>query len=100
MVEIRIINLADLVDNTDPQKRTYRQINAAKQHAIPLYTLVELENRVRLYVVAHTRDCDQTPLYSLAADLEEDREDKFYREWKRHHGYAEEDLTVLDIADT
>ena len=80
------INLADLVDPDDPQGRTYRQINAATQHGIPLGALVELESGARLFVVLQGRDCDQTPLYWLAAEPgETDR---------RCGGYPESSLVV------
>lgn len=60
------INVADLKDPDDSQGRSYREINAEKSHKIPINTLVELESGARAFVVRHTRDCDQTPLYSLA----------------------------------
>lgn len=38
-------------------------------HTIPVGSLVELDDDcVRLYVVAHHRDCDGTPLYALSWD--------------------------------
>lgn len=46
-----LINIADLVDPYDPAKRSYRQVNAEKQHSIPIGALVELESGVRLFVV-------------------------------------------------
>jgi len=64
----KYVNVADLVDPGDPQGRTWRQINAAEQHSIPVGTLVELDDGVRLFVVYHGRDCDMTPLYYLSAD--------------------------------
>lgn len=60
-----IQHIADLVDDNDPYGRTYRQINLEKTHNIPIGTLVEMNNGVRLFVAKHTRDCDETPLYSL-----------------------------------
>ena len=36
--------ISDMVDPDDEQGRTYREINMAKQHTIPLGTLVELRN--------------------------------------------------------
>jgi hypothetical protein len=60
--------VADIVCPDDPQGRTYRQINAAKTHAIPVGALVELPDGVRLFVVWHGRDCDGTPLYWLSHD--------------------------------
>jgi hypothetical protein len=58
----------DLVDLSDPQGRTHKQINAAKVHQYPIGALVELNHGIRLWVVYHARDCDQTPLYCLSAD--------------------------------
>lgn len=93
---ITFMNIADLKDPDDPEGRTYRQVNAAKQHAIPLRTLVERPDGVRLWVVKHTRDCDQTPLYSLTADyddFEPDAPEWAYRKWM--HGCGEEYLRVI-----
>lgn len=84
-----IINVADLVDPDDPQGRTYRQVNAAKTHGIPLGALVQLKSGARLFVVLHGRDCDRTPLYCLATDPDE--EDKY--RWLG--GYSEGSLTVV-----
>lgn len=60
------MNVSDLIDPDDPGRRTYRQVNAARTHAIPVGTLVELEDGVRLWVVHHDRDCDMTPLYYMS----------------------------------
>jgi len=58
--------------------KTIREVNLQQQHQIPLGTLVEFYSEEwygdgacerivgRLWVVAHTRDCDGSPLYSLA----------------------------------
>lgn len=89
---VTIFNVADLTDPNDPQGRTYRQVNAEKTHAIPLGALVELETGERLRVMMHTRDCDQTPLYSLG--VSGDDEDEIGR-MKWHHGYCDESLTVV-----
>ena len=83
--------ICDLKDPNDPQGRTYREVNAARRHAIPIGTLVELESGVRLHVVLHRRDCDQIPLYSLGG-----------MEWddipgyeKYFHGFSEDCLKVI-----
>lgn len=92
----RIVIIADLVDPDDPRGRTYREVNRAKKHAIPLGTLVELESGARLFVVHHARDCDQTPLYHLSVDGSERLEPgAFYypSEWSKGHG--EQDLKVI-----
>lgn len=89
---VTMFNVADLTDPNDSQERTYRQVNAERAHAIPLGTLVELETGERLRVMMHTRDCDQTPLYSLGVTGSE--EDNIGRmTW--HHGYGEESLAVV-----
>lgn len=88
------VNVADLVDPDDPQGRTYRQINAAMRHGIPLGSLVEDEDSgIRLFVVLQGRDCDQTPLYWLAADPDEPREDG-----KWQGGYPEHGLRVVRVS--
>jgi hypothetical protein len=68
---MRLINVADITDPNDPQGRTYRQANAEKTHAIAFGALVECESGARLFVVHLGRDCDQTPLYWLAARKDE-----------------------------
>lgn len=103
-----LINIADLRDPDDPQGRTYRQINALKQHQIPIGALVEIVSTdeefpddsagVRLFVVYHARDCDQTPLYSLCHDLDNTelgRPDFYNRTWI--NGYPEESLKVIRL---
>ena len=84
------INVADLKDPDDPQSRSYREINAEKLHKIPTNTLVELESGARAFVVKHTRDCDQTPLYSLAIDLDPEQ-----HKFSMCHGYDEESLKQI-----
>lgn len=115
----KIINIADLQDPNDSHGRTYRQINNQRAHSFPLGTLVEtdielssnstpalvdLKGRCRLYVVAHSRDCDGTPLYSLSdIPVLYPTGDKFSREalvYKAlatlvQHGYSEESLVVV-----
>jgi len=58
---------------------TIRQNNLARQHQYSIGTLVEIKwdtwfgdgacrkIHARLWVVAHTRDCDGSPLYTLSA---------------------------------
>jgi hypothetical protein len=101
----------DAKDPDDPQGRTYRQVNAAKQHNIPLGALVEVvpspdkdysrdeyKNGIRLFVVHHARDCDMTPLYCLASDPDdtEQKRSGFYNStWDC--GYPEESLKVIEL---
>lgn len=72
-----IINVADIVEANG---KTVRQNNQAIPHELPLGSLVEITidcpigefgsvyKGVRLFVVAHDRDCDGSPLYSLSFD--------------------------------
>jgi len=94
------MNIADLVDPDDTQGRTYRQVNAKKTHAIPVGALVEIQYGVRLFVIAHNRDCDMTPLYALSPycpdeDAWRAKSLGFYY-GKRLSGYSEDALTVID----
>lgn len=91
-MNVTAFNLADMVDPNDPQGRTWRQINAARQHAIPVGSMVELESGVRLFVVHRGRDCDQTPLYTLAPELFDGDEVSKYRWWG---GHSEESLIFI-----
>lgn len=90
------VHIPDLVN---PETgRTYREENADLQHNIPIGTLVEhTETGIRLFVVAHTRDCDQTPLYCLSADKDDtaqEREGFYNHKWDC--GYTEDSLMVVD----
>lgn len=73
---IKLQNIADIVEENG---KTVRENNKAKQHNIPIGTLVEVKYidllsaagaikkvHARLYVYSHDRDCDGTPLYSLS----------------------------------
>jgi len=72
---MEFINIADL---TNPETgKTYRQENRENVHNIPLGTLVETFDGLRLWVVRHDRDCDETPLYSLS----------FKKDWKEMENY-------------
>ena len=103
----RFFNIADCVNSDDPQGRTYRQINAEKVHNIPIGALVEVNHGpddsspsdgVRLFVVHHGRDCDQTPLYELCHDPEDiTQENPRFRNNKWIGGYSEDSLTVIRL---
>lgn len=88
-----MINVADMV--TDG--KTYREINREKVHNISIRTLVELESGVRLFVVHHGRDCDETPLYELSY-RQDDIQQKVpgFRNYGWVGGFAEESLTVVE----
>lgn len=83
-----MINVADLKDPNDKQGRSWREINLSKKHNIELLSLVEIHGAARAYIVKHTRDCDGTPLYSLAINVDN-------CEYNAAHGYAEESLTLV-----
>ena len=100
------VRISDLKDPNDPQGRSYREVNAEKQHAIPIGALVEVEpsekrpykNGIRLFVVYHTRDCDETPLYCLAANPDDTvrHQEGFYNSsWAC--GFSEDALTVIEL---
>jgi hypothetical protein len=89
-VNVSFQNVADFIDPGDPKGRTYREVNAAKQHDIPLGALVELDTGERLRVMKLTRDCDQTPLYSIGVTDSAD--------WTWLHGYPDWCLTVVEEA--
>lgn len=74
-----IIMLHDLPeDPNNPDGPTIREVNLQKTHKYPIDSVVEaklnsykgdgISHKVhgRFYVVSHDRDCDGTPLYSLA----------------------------------
>ena len=83
-----MLNVADIVD--PKTNKTFRQMNSELSHNIPIGTLVELEAGERLFVIKHSRDCDQTALYSLGMiDDSEDEHAQLFR------GYSEESLTVV-----
>lgn len=103
------VHICDLVNQETG--KTYREENAEKVHNIPIGSLVEIvpiesysnddqndSAGVRLFVVYHARDCDMTPLYSLAIDPSDtDREsDRFYN-YKWHNGYPEESLKIIRL---
>ena len=93
------VNVADLVDQKDPQRRTRREINRARKHSIQIGALVELESGVRLFVAEHGRDCDQTPLYSLSPVnpvIEPEPNALIFRS-RLMGGYGEESLKIIKI---
>ena len=90
------IRISDLIDPNDTKKRTYKEVNAAKIHTIPVGTLVELEDGVRLWVVYHGRDCDGTPLYFLSYDKDDIiKERENFRNSSWTSGYSEEGLKII-----
>jgi hypothetical protein len=97
-------NVADLKDSSDPQGRTYREINHAKMHGIPIDALVEVSNLdepeksgIRLFVKLQSRDCDGTPLYWLGPELDDVQENPSFANRKWIGGYDEDCLTVIRL---
>ena len=83
-------NVADLKDPNDKEGRTYREINNAKTHEIPMGSKVRTHDGMVLFVTEHTRDCDGTPLYSLGLPHGK----TFTR------GYDFSDIILLDLPDS
>ncbi len=87
----------NFIDPNDPDGRSYKQINAEKEHQIPIGSLVEdIETGIRMFVVLHTRDCDMTPLYWLAPDKDDtERDYPNFANRKWDGGYPESSLVVI-----
>ncbi len=80
-----IVNISDLKCPEDQHGRTYKEINRAERHALAVGQIVGIKDSgVRLLVKKLTRDCDETPLYSIGFD------DHIC------HGYHIDDLTLID----
>lgn len=72
---VKMMNIADTIEENG---KTVRENNLSKEHDLPIGTLVEakamtllddgasIKYHARLFVAEHTRDCDGTPLYTLA----------------------------------
>lgn len=88
--------------------KTIKENNLLMKHAIPIGTLVEVQwdewfgdgacwkVHARLWVVAHTRDCDGSPLYSLSRWR--DPEFALYA-MGLHGGFSEESLSVVEVTN-
>ena len=88
----------NLRDPNDSQGRSYRDVNLANlAHDIPIGTLVELEDGVRLWVVCHGRDCDGTPLYSLCPNREDTTQhDLKFENFNWFGGYPESSMMIVE----
>jgi hypothetical protein len=95
-----------MIDRSDPQGRTYREINLAKTHAFPIGSLAEVVNHddpeevcgQRLFVVSHDRDCDGSPLYSLAFDPSDTVRRRFgFANPRWHPGFPEHMLKLVRL---
>jgi hypothetical protein len=97
---IEIVNVADLEDPNDPEGRTYRQVNAATSHKIPIGAFVELEDGCRSWVVAHGRDCDKTPLYYLCMDKNNtEPRSMVFKNPGWEGGYSAESLKIISTPE-
>lgn len=99
MEKIKFVNMADIPNN---EGITPRQINKLKVHKIPKGSLVELDNGLRLFVVSHERDCDETPLYGLSFDKDWEpnmygTQFKKFARWALYAGVAEETMKIIKI---
>lgn len=93
------VNIADLANPNDTLGRSYREINRAKRHQIPVGSLVELESGARLFVVQQNRDCDESLLYYLSEDpLDTNPVRNGFKNPNWIGGYPEECLVVVRLA--
>jgi len=114
----KIVKFGDIVEDNG---KTIRENNLEEKHNIPIGTLVEVKydkwytngacykRYDRLFVVKHTRDCDGTPLYSLANSrdyLKDYSQDAFLSNsfiknsfYGLEHGFSEENLTPIELSD-
>lgn len=93
----QILTLHNLVDPDDPQGRTFKEVNMAKEHSYSIGTLVELEDGVRLWIVQLRRDCDGTPLYELSSEKDDTKEEKpGFRNRSWVGGFPEYSLKVIE----
>jgi len=86
---------------------TYKEENLKKPHNIPIGTLVEVrwdewfgggacwKVHARLWIVAHRRDCDGTPIYSVSRWSNPIS----YAMKGAHHGFGEESLLPIKVTD-
>jgi hypothetical protein len=58
----KIVFFGDIVEKNG---KTIKENNLIRKHKYPIGSLVELEGGERLFIMAHTRDCDGSPLYNL-----------------------------------
>lgn len=91
----------DMVDKSDPQGRTIKEVNLEKPHTILVRTLVELENGARMFVADYGRDCDGTPIYWLCHKPDDTALDRalYFPDYPRGFrwigAFAAESLTVV-----
>ncbi len=86
-----------LHDMVESNGKTIKENNLAIKHKIPIGSLVEVKFdewfgdgacwkvQARLFVDAHTRDCDGTPLYTLRSS------------YQRFYGFGEQGLKPIEV---
>lgn len=89
-----IMNLHDFVEENG---KTIKENNLEKQHKFLVGDLVEIQKSgVRMFVVAQTRDCDGTPLYSLCPNKDNIvQERKGFANYGWHNGYSEYGMILI-----
>jgi hypothetical protein len=101
---MRVMSISDVVEANG---KTVRQNNLEIKHKIPLDTLVEVNcdyhdsHGVRGYIASHDRDCDGTPLYSLAWKKGQRRRDGEYAALfnaNLMHGWSDDSLIIIKEA--
>lgn len=94
---MHVFNVADLKDPDDVEGRSYREVNNSKVRTIPIGTLVELEDGVRLWVVHHGRDSDGSVLYELSPEKDDVIVERIgFRNRSWHGGYPEYCLRIIN----
>lgn len=84
-----LVNLADCRDPDNPQGRSFRQVNAERQHEFAIGSLVEdTETGVRVFVVEQTRDCDMSPMYTVAMSYDPDFEPDHIAKARWSYGWS------------
>lgn len=98
MENVIFINGADMP--SDIKGKTWRQKNSEMVHAYKVGDLVELESGARLFIVKLTRDCDQTPLYSLCHDKDDIIVEKQgFGNMKWDNGWDEDSLKLIPMEE-
>jgi len=96
-MEINNFNFIFVSDIVEKNGKTVRENNLLLKHKLPIGSLVEIKNTgVRLFIVAHHRDCDGTPLYMLSPDVDDREEPKppyFLSKWTG--GYSITNLKII-----
>jgi len=102
-----ITNFSNIVEQNE---KTIKENNLELKHNIPIGTLVEvkydewyddgacIKAHVRLFIVAHNRDCDGTPLYSLCRykNIITSYFFPLYYRTSIKNGFIEDDLRIVE----